>query len=79
MNLVDTDWGVQGVAGPTGPHPIGITPLVIEVPHLGSRLRRCLVMKAKRVGFLRDEITVADPVLVGGGRAYPGHKALPDP
>ena len=80
MDLVDRDRGVGAAAlGPLG-HPLGVAPLVGEVPDDGGGLRRHLGVEGEGIGLLDPVALVvgADEVLVVRALPDARDEALPD-
>src|SRR5580704_863152 len=79
MHFVSGDGGIEFVLGVALAHPLGIAPLVAQIPHDGRRPRRNFIEVAVRVGLI-DRVHVvarAYVVLVDRAMAEVGEKGFP--
>ncbi len=80
VDLVDRDGAVEPVRAGPARHPVGVAPLVVEVPDDRGGARRGLGEEAERVGLLGDGAADlrGDVVLVERALAEARDEALPD-
>src|SRR3954464_9896982 len=80
MHLVDRVRRIERVAPPADAHPLGVLPLVVEIPDHGAGLRRRLAAKCVGIGLV-DLVAIVlgrDVVLVDASLLRFGHACIPD-
>jgi hypothetical protein len=79
VKLVDRYWGVKSIPCGARRHPVGVPPLVFEVPHNRSGTRRFLRLEGHGICFVEyGAIWSRDPILVDSAVTNVSHITTPD-